>query len=581
MNRSRRVFLWRAIWLAAPWLLSTRPLWAAEVRGDFNVRDHGATGDGRTLDTRAIQAAINAAGQSGGTVFFPPGEYLSGSLHLRSHITLRLGAGSVLIASKEEGEFDPVERLAFDSHADAETTDFGFALLQGRDLADLSILGPGRIDGNRTRRGGPKPIALKRCRNILIRGLTIANAPSYNISLLGCDGVNIRGVTIRNGYSDGIDPDCCRNVRISNCHIESRDDAIVLKTSFALGSRGTTQNVRVTNCNLTTIHNALKLGTESIGHFRNIVFSNCTIVGQTHAWKGDLSSGVSLEMVDGGTLERVFVSDIQMTNVRAPLFVRLGNRGRGQEVPVAGTLRNVSISNVVAVGAMTASSITGIAGHPVSEIQLKNIRVTARGGARAEVASQRVPELEKRYPDAYMFQDLPAYGLYCRHVRRLTCDHVELDTHRPDARPALVLDDVGHVRMEALRAMPPAEGQPLVWLRSVQDCQVSGLRASPGTKAVLRLSGSDTARVSLVGNDFSQVEQVAIVDVSVAESVLRMEKNVMPRPPRSQRGPTLARSTRAGDGGASAEGSAGSGPGAPRPGSSIRTRAARPRSSGA
>jgi len=545
--------------LAAPSLLFHRPVWAGSGRGEYNVRHHGARGDGRTLDTQAIQAAIDSAGRSGGTVLFPPGEYLSGSLHLRSHIIVRLGAGSVLIASKDEADFDPVERLGHDPHSDAETADFRFALLQGHDLAEVSIRGPGRIDGHRTQRGGPKPIALKRCRGVLIGDLTIENAPNYNISLLGCDGVNIRGVTIRNGYSDGIDPDCCRNVRISNCLVDSRDDAVVLKSSFALGSRATTENVRVTDCHLTTLHNALKLGTESTGHFKNIEFSRCTIVGRSHAWKGDLSSGISLEMVDGGALERVVVSDIRMTGVRAPLFVRLGNRGRGSETPVAGTLKNVSISNVVAVGAMTASSITGIPGHPVSDIRLSQIQVTARGGAGAEVASQRVPELAKRYPDAFMFHDLPAYGLYCRHVRGLTCDRVELDTDRPDARPAMVLDDVGCARVEGLRAMPPAEGQPLVWLRSVQDCQVSGLQARPGTHAVLRLSGSDTARVSLVGNDFSQVERVAMVDGSVAESALRMEGNVMPARsrPRSQRGPGLTRSTRAGDGGASAAGSGG------------------------
>ena len=558
-ERARRAFLWRSIALAAAWPLFPRLGWGGQGRGEYNVRDHGARGDGRTLDTRAIQSAIDAAARSGGTVFFPPGDYRSGSLHLRSRIIVQLGAGAVLIASKDEEDFDPVERLAYDPHSDTETADFRFALLQGHHVADVSIRGPGRIDGNRAGRGGPKPIALKRCRGVLIRDLTIENAPNYNISLLGCDGVNIRGVTIRNGYSDGIDPDCCRNVRIAECRVDSRDDAIVLKSSFALGGRGTTENVRVTDCHLTTVHNALKLGTESTGDFRNIVFSRCTIVGRSHVWKGDLSSGVSLEMVDGGALERVVVSDIRMNGVRAPLFVRLGNRGRGPGNPVAGTLTNVRISNVVAVGAMTASSITGIPGHAVSGIHLEDIRVTAWGGAGAEVASQRVPELAERYPDAYMFRDLPAYGLYCRHVRDLTCERVELDADRPDARPAVVLDDVGRVRLGGLRAMPPAEGQPLVWLRSVRDCQVSGLRTRPGTHAALRLSGSDTDRVSLVGNDFSQVQQVAMVDVTVAESALRMEGNVMPaRPaPRSLRGPAPTGSTRAGDGEASAAGSGG------------------------
>jgi hypothetical protein len=534
MNHSRRVFLRRSVRLAVPLLLFTRPVSAAGIRPELNVRSHGARGDGRTIETRALQAAIDAAGPLGGIVSFPPGAYLSGTLRLRSHITLRLDAGATLIASKADEDFDAVERLPYDAFSDPETSDFRSALLQGRDLVDVTILGPGRIDGNRSSRGGPKPIALKLCRNIRIRDLTLANAPNYNISLLGCDDVEIHRVTIENGYSDGIDPDCCRNVRIDGCRIESRDDAIVLKTSFALGVRRATQDVKVTNCHLTTIHNALKLGTESVGDFRNIVFSNCTIVGQSHSWKGDLSSGVSLATVDGGNLERVTVSDIRMAGVRAPIFVRLGKRGRSQDVPVAGTLKNVSISNVVAVGAMTASSITGVPGYPVSDIALKNVRITARGGAGAEVASQLVPEMEKTYPDAYMFRDLPAYGLYCRHVRGLRLDDVELDADRPDARPAVLLDDVHHARMRNLRAMPPAEGQPLIRLRSVQDCQLSGLRARPGTKVVVRLSDAHTARVRLVGNDFSQADEVATIDAPVSANALRLEGNVPPRdrPPR-------------------------------------------------
>jgi len=197
-------------------------------------------------------------------------------------------------------------------------------------------------------------------------------------------------------------------------------------------------------------------------------------------------------------------------------------------VPIPGTFRNVSISNVVAVGAMTASSITGVAGYPVSDIRLKNIRVTAVGGAGPEVAAQVVPELEKTYPDAYMFRDLPASGFYCRHVRDLTFENLELTVDQPDARPAVVLDNVRQARLKGLQAMPPAEGQPLVWLRSVQDCLLSGLRARAGTKAALRLSGAHTAGVRLVGNDFSQVDKVALIDASVPATALRMAGNVMP-----------------------------------------------------
>jgi hypothetical protein len=486
----------------------------------LSVRAHGARGDGRASDTFAIQLAIDAAGRSRGTVYFPPGRYLSGTLRLRSHTTLYLDARATLVASRDDADFDPVENLGHESFADDETSSFHFALLQGRGLEHVRIVGAGRIDGNRTARDGPKPIALKECGKVEIRDVTIVNAGNYNISLLGCDGAEIVGVTILNGYSDGIDPDCCQNVRIANCLIDSRDDAIALKTSFALGVRRPTRNVTVTGCHLTTIHNALKIGTESTADFEHIVFRDCTIVGRRHAWKGDLSSGVAIETVDGGRLEHVSVSDIRMSNVRAPIFVRLAQRGRGQDVPAAGRLRNISISNLVAVGAMTASSITGIPGHLVSGISLKNVRITARGGGQAEAVDQPVPELEKRYPDAYMFNDLPAYGLYCRHVDGLELDRLDLRVDQPDARPALVLDDASRVVIRAMQAMPPAEGGPLVWLRSVRECVLDGFRPRAGTRTLLRLSGADTARIRVVRSDLRRVEKIAIVDTGAPTTAL-------------------------------------------------------------
>jgi hypothetical protein len=528
MDRGRRAFLWRSAALAAPLLLS-RGLGLPEAsaqavgRPAQSVRDHGARGDGQTLDTRALQAAIDAAGSSRGVVYFPPGVYVSGTLRLRSHTTVRFAAGATLIASRDDADFDPAEQLGYDSFADAETTSFRFALLQGHGLEDVRILGPGRIDGNRTSRDGPKPIALKECRQVELRDVTLVNAGNYAVSLLGCDGVEIVGVTILNGYSDGIDPDCCQDVRIASCRIDTRDDAIALKTSFALGIRRATRRVTVTGCHLTSFHNALKLGTETTGDFADIVFRNCTVVGRRHPWKGDLSCGVAIETVDGGHIERVTVSDIRMTGARTPIFIRLAQRGRGQDVPAAGRLRSISIANLEAVGAQIASSITGIPGHPVSDISLTSVRITARGGGGADLAAQSVPEMEKTYPDAYMFRDLPAYGLFCRHADGLTLDRITLGADQPDARPAVVLDDVSRARLSSVQAMPPAEGGPLVWLRSVRDCSLDRLRPRAGTRTLLRLSGADTTRIRVVDSDLRQVEKPAIVDPEVPATALRME----------------------------------------------------------
>jgi hypothetical protein len=463
-------------------------------------------------------------------VLFPPGDYVSGTLHLRDHLVLRLAAGATLIASPNDADFDPYEKLEYKSFADRETTDFSFALLQGRGLQHLSIIGPGRIDGNRRSRGGPKPIALKQCRDVTIRDLTLENAPNYNISLLGCDHVDIKGVIIRNGYADGIDPDCCRYVRIAGCRVESRDDAIVLKSSLALGVRRSTEHIVVTDCDLVNVRNGLKIGTESCGDFRNIVFRNCTLSGRAEIpnpfnVRPFPSAGVSLQNVDGGRLAHVVVLGIRMTNIRAPIFVRLGERGQGQAVPTAGALTKITIADLVATGAEWTSSITGIPGHDVSDIALSDIRISGKGGGDAALLSRPVPEREREYPDAARFRNLPAYGLYCRHVTRLRVERTTLTVGEPDPRPALILDDVREATVKSLVGTAPSDGGAVAWLRSTQDCLLEGIR-SPEAQTLARLSGGETARVRVVAGAAGPARQVVLLDPDVDSTALRTQGGV-------------------------------------------------------
>jgi len=494
----------------------------------FNVRQFGAKGDGQAKETKAIQAAMDAAGVAGGTVYVPPGNYLSGTLRFKSHVTVFLDAGATLIFSPDRDDFDPLEKLDFKPPDDDETSDFHYALLRGQNVEHIGVVGPGTIDGNRTKRKGPKPIAFKNCHHIAVRDITIQNSPNYNISLLGCTHVNIEGVTILNGYCDGIDPDSCHQVRIANCYVESWDDAIVPKASFALGRRSSTEHLTVTNCVLTTACNCFKLGTESSGDFKNITVSNCTMFARPNLWKDRYpTSGISLEMVDGASLERVAVSNIVMVDIESPIFVRLGNRGRAQAVPKPEQLEGISISDILATGARRASSITGIPGFPVRRITLKNIHVTAIGGGVAELARKEVPELENKYPDADMFGDLPAYGLFCRHAETLVLDGVHFHLEQPDGRPAVIFDQIEDLELRASSVTPPSGDEPGVVMKNVRGGFILGCRAQRGTKTLLKLAGAQTERISAVGNELSQASAAVSTEPEVSKDALRAEANFL------------------------------------------------------
>src|SRR4029079_6438922 len=289
--------------------------------------------------------------------------------------------------------------------------------LAGCDLERIVIRGAGTIDMNRDRRYGPKPIALKRCRFVTVQGVTIVRSPSYCVSLGGCDDVLVEGVTIRRAFADGVDPDCCRRLRIANCDIESDDDALCLKASFLLGERGATEDVVVTNCRLRSASNCFKLGTENTRDFRQNLQSNCVFDGTAPAERDASAAaeggGIALLTVDGGTIDGVTISNVVLRDVQAPLFVRLGNRGRDQEGATPGRLRNIAISGVTAVGATDTSPIAGLPAHPIEGAMIENVRIVTAGANWRRVPLD-VPERPAQYPEVTMFGALPSFGLYVR-----------------------------------------------------------------------------------------------------------------------------------------------------------------------
>jgi polygalacturonase len=493
-----------------------------------DVREHGAKGDGATNDTEPLQASVDAAAkQNGGVVWIPAGTYRCGTIHLKSNIEIHLASGATLQMSPDENDFDPFERLPYDSHADVETTDFRHALLAGDGIHNVAITGQGAIDGNRTKRGGPKPVALRNSQHLTIRGVTIRNAPSYAVSLLGCDYVDVDGVTILNGYADGIDPDSSRFVRIANCFVESYDDAICPKTSLALGQRRSTEQLTVTNCVISSSSNHFKLGTESSGDFKDIALTNCTMVSRIPRAAGDYS-GIAIESVDGARIDGLVISNIVMRDVGYPLFIRLGNRGRGLSDPRPGSLQNVSLTNIIATGASGASSITGLPGAAVKQISLDNIRISATGGGRSQ-RGLNVPEVPAVYPEANMFGALPAYGFYVRHADGLTLRNVQVGWEQPDTRSALVFDDVTGLDLDGFIPNTVTGDQPVVWLNAVRNALVRGVHLTPHATEFLRLTGRETAGISLLGSDFANADEPVHRGPDVPPSVLSETGNVVRR----------------------------------------------------
>lgn len=468
----------------------------------FDVKEFGAKGDGKALDSPAVNKAIDAAAAAGGgTVVFPAGSYRCFSIRLKSNVGLYLDHGSTIVAADPrdgDGKYDPPEPNQWDEYQDFGHTHWHNSLIWGENIENVSITGPGRIWGkglvragnqSRTkvendalphvipdRKPGPfgypnlsdavesgwgnKAISLKLSRNVLIRDVSILHGGHFAILATGVDNLTIDNVTIDTNR-DGIDIDACRNVRISNCTVNSPfDDAICPKSSFALGYARATENVTITNCQVSgydegtlldgtfkrDFRNAngtfsptgrIKFGTESNGGFKNITITNCVF---------DYSRGLALETVDGGLLEDVTISNLTMRDVsNSPIFMRLGSRLRGpKETTKVGALRRVIIDNIVVYNAdpKYSSIISGIPGYAIEDVRLSNIRIYAQGGGTKEQAALDPPEREALYPEPTMFGDMPAYGFFIRHVKGLTMRDVEVSSLKPDQRPAFVMKDV-------------------------------------------------------------------------------------------------------------------------------------------
>ena len=433
---------------------------AAFADKTMDIRNYGAIADGKTVCTKAIQAAIDeCAKRGGGTVTVPAGRFVSGTIIMKNNVELHVAHGAVLLGSTNASDYPCQPIPKYRSHKDRAG---GFySLIYAEGAQNIAVTGTGTIDGrgkgqipvydtNNDIDGRPRLILFISCRNIRVEGLYLRNSGIWLQHYLDCDNVIVRGLDVWNHSmrnNDAIDIDGCRRVTISDCHFDTDDDGITLKST---GS-APTEHVTITNCTVSTHCNAIKAGTESTGGFRNITISNCVITPsanpETIFGPRNGVTGIALMTVDGGVMEGITINNIVIEGTQLPLFIRLGNRARlhtkGAPKPPVAKVRNIVISNIVAYGTgKLSSSITGIPGHYVENVSLSNIQFFSKGGVKNGEYKTKLKELEKGYPQGDKWGTLPSFGLFMRHVRGITIDGFVMGVEQPDARYPLWAEDV-------------------------------------------------------------------------------------------------------------------------------------------
>lgn len=417
----------------------------------FDIRDYGAIADGTTVNTGAISSAIRACAEAGGGVVrISGGDFVTGTIDLRSNVTLEVTKGARLLGSLHLRDYP--DRVARTFTVMDSNMGLNQSLIFAERCENVGIRGEGTIDGRGTQKNFPGPttigpvtgrpflIRFLECRNVNIRDITLRDAASWMQNYLACDRVILDGVKVDsrvNGNNDGIDIDGCRDVIVRNCVVQSGDDAMCFK-----GASGRdTENVLVEDSAFATWCNALKFGTDSQGSFRNVLVRRCRLSGLPG---GAATSGITWASVDGGDVEDIVCRDLVIERTGSPFFFRRGSRARtlpGYPKPPVGEVRRLIVERVRGTdNGRRGSMISGIPGFPIRQIWLRDVLYGVRGGAEMADLGVKVPEGESGYPDAGWFgvKAFPAYGMFVRHAEDIVLEGFEAAPAVEDPRPQWV-----------------------------------------------------------------------------------------------------------------------------------------------
>ena len=459
----------------------------------YNILDYGASGNGTTLCTESIQKAVDACAEAGGgTVYIPAGKYLSGAIFLKNNVTLNISEGAILLASTDFENFPPFKpgwRIKSD---DTQRS----SLITGVDLENIAIIGRGKINGQgqlwwealfkdkNAKKGQPKiltygrprVINLYRCRDVLIEGVKIVNSPSWTVHPVGCDNVVVDGISIVNPAdspnTDGINPESCRNVRISDCFIDTGDDCITLKSGKDEAGRlkaRPTENVTITNCVMYRGHGAVVIGSEMSGCVRNVVASNIVCVGTDRAVRIKSTRG------RGGVVENIRYNNFVVENVKEPIYItsfytKTDPEPVSERTPI---FRDIAISHFTIKNSPYTARIYGLPEMPIQRLRITDV-----------TASTEV-------------------GFLCNSVESLELQDVEVNTVKGSA---FDISNSRDIELRGIKSTKPQADKPVVRMQNVQDAFIQGCRAFPGTASFLELAGKNTSNILLIGNDLSSAK---------------------------------------------------------------------------
>lgn len=485
--------------------------------GDVVVTQFGAVGDGKTINTEAIQKAIDAcSSQGGGKVFFPEGVWTSGTILLKDGVTIDLHEKAVLSGSTDINHYQLV-----DGFKDGRGSSMGYCFIGAKDVRHVGITGKGRINGNgklllekngRSKR--PFLVRFVRAEYVTVSDVYMEGPAAWTMHFYECKNVLAERVVIRSrglSNNDGIDIDCCAHVVIRDCDIDSGDDAVCLKATGPQPCR----DIEVSGCTINTGQGAFKLGTESMGNFEDINIHDCTVKE---------TKGIKLYSVDGSHLKNLNISNITIEKTTLPILLRLGSRLKtfreGDRQKPVGIIDGVTISNIqVKQASQMAMIISGIPGHLIQNVSLSDISVHLPGGGSEEDAKVQLPEVEGDYPEVTMFgKVMPAYGLYIRHAHGIAIKNVRISLAKPDARPAIIGIDVGEVKLENIKMPATASDEPYVRLEAANDITLSKVSSGQKPAVFLEVAGATSKNIVL----HADRPHVKLAD-GVAKSAVRIK----------------------------------------------------------